>query len=703
MLKVNAWKIKHQIMSGGVVSLIVVLGIIYYFYSFTDNTLTESSSRLIGLTTSQYGERVERTLETYSRTFADWAREDIFGLSIEFSTTTELAGRFDEWLAGSDGFVLLALVDRSGRIVEGAWDSGADGTKANLRGMSVADLSSVNAGSDFQAALVDSRLLADCGMKRSTSFLYRRWAYNSSGEQIGAFVAYLDWRTIDREITGCVTALTGYGFPNAQAAVAVSSRPAPVAVFGDASGWTQKDQGEWSTALRAETGAGAVMHSLAGEPTYVGGSSVVHPNRTLGNADTKEAVYFGTAIPESNVTAQLRKQVISILVVGILGTLLVAALSWLVAARISRRLNKIASVAIEMSKGDIQHDLKVDSGDEVGTLADAFVKLGGYINDMATVARHISERDLTVTVTARSERDVLGKSFAVMVENLSSIIRQLADNARELSSAASEIASTSEQMAKGIGEQKQRVDEISSAIEEMTATIVQSSGNANEASKASQTASDTAASGGDVVRDTIRGMQQIADVTRQSSSSIAKLASSADEIGRIVGVIDDIADQTNLLALNAAIEAARAGEQGRGFAVVADEVRKLAERTSQATGEIGQMIRGIQQQTEEAVSSAEAGVQEIDKGRALADKAGNALNEIVNVSQQVKEMIQQIASASAQQTEAAEQMSQSVQLITTTTRQAAEGATQSAAAAEQLNRQSDSLEQIVSQFTLTRT
>ncbi len=700
MLRLNAWKIKHQIMSAGVVSLIVVLGIIYYFYSFTDSSLTESSSRLIGLTTSQYADKVERTIETHSRTFADWARDDIFGLSIEFSTTNELAGKFEEWLAASDGFVLLALTDRSGSIIEYAWDPGADGSKPNLKGGSLSDLSSVDGGADYQAAFVDSRTLSQSGVKKPATFVYRRWAYSSSGEANGAFVAYLDWRTIDTDITACVAALTGYGFPNAQATVSLSTQSAPIARSGNADGWTAQDYSDWCTAIRRSAGTETAIHDLSDVPTYVGSGLVTDPNAALGNTGSKETMMFGTAVPESNVTAQLRKQVVSILLVGIAGTLLVAVLSWLVAARISRRLNQIATVAMEMSKGDIQHDLHIDSRDEVGTLAGAFVQLGTYINDMATVARRISERDLTVKVAARSDRDVLGQSFAVMVDNLSSIIRQLADNARELSSAASEIASTSEEMAKGIGAQKDRVDEISSAIEEMTATILQSSNNAGEASQASQRASDTASAGGETVRDTIRGMQQIADVTRQSSQSIAKLASSADEIGRIVGVIDDIADQTNLLALNAAIEAARAGEQGRGFAVVADEVRKLAERTSKATGEIGQMIRGIQQQTEEAVNSAEAGVQEIDKGRSLADRAGSALNEIVTVSQQVKEMIQQIAAASAQQTEAAEQMSQSVQLIASTTKQAAEGATQSAAAAEELNRQSDSLERIVNQFTL---
>ena len=165
-------------------------------------------------------------------------------------------------------------------------------------------------------------------------------------------------------------------------------------------------------------------------------------------------------------------------------------------------------------------------------------------------------------------------------------------------------------------------------------------------------------------------------------------------------VIDDIADQTNLLALNAAIEAARAGEQGRGFAVVADEVRKLAERTGKATGEITDMIKGIQSETDEAVRSMESGLQQVESGRELADKAGTSLTEIVAVAQQVVAQIQQIAQASEEQSSAAEQISKNIEHIASVTKETATGAEQSAAAAEELNRQAEGLKQMVGRFTV---
>jgi methyl-accepting chemotaxis protein len=311
------------------------------------------------------------------------------------------------------------------------------------------------------------------------------------------------------------------------------------------------------------------------------------------------------------------------------------------------------------------------------------------------IGRMVKAVEGTMDVKAR-----LGQSLEKMAENLSGIIHHLSDNARELVSAVTQIASSSELMSKGATGQSEQIAQISTAIEEMAATIVQSSRNAGQASTASKGAADTATTGGQVVSESIVAMKRIGETVKQSAESIGKLAESAKEIGTIIGVIDDIADQTNLLALNAAIEAARAGEQGRGFAVVADEVRKLAERTGKATGEITSMIKGIQKDTGDAVSSMEAGTQVVDEGRGLVDKAGESLTGIVSMAQRVTDMVRQIATASEQQSEASEEISKNIEHISAITRETAEGATQSAAAAEELSRQAEGLQVMVSKFKL---
>ena len=383
---------------------------------------------------------------------------------------------------------------------------------------------------------------------------------------------------------------------------------------------------------------------------------------------------------------------------SIIAILIGIGIAFFISRGIANPVNNIAKIAEDIATGDIQHNIDINQKDEIGILADSFRKLIDYMKSLANAAERISANDLTVTVHAKSDKDVLGNSFKTMIGNLSTMIRQLSDNARELVSAATEIASSSEQMSKGAKDQSDQVNQVSTAVEEMTATILESSKNAGEATNAAKGAADTATSGGRIVNDTIQGMQKIAGVVRESAESITKLANSADQIGEIIGVIDDIADQTNLLALNAAIEAARAGEQGRGFAVVADEVRKLAERTGKATGEITEMIKGIQKETGEAVHSMEAGIQEVDKGRELADKAGNSLNEIVNMAQRVTDMIAQMATAAEEQSSASEQISKNIEHIASVTRETASGADQSAAAAEELNRQADGLQQMVARF-----
>jgi len=255
-------------------------------------------------------------------------------------------------------------------------------------------------------------------------------------------------------------------------------------------------------------------------------------------------------------------------------------------------------------------------------------------------------------------------------------------------------------MAAGAQEQSAQTSEVASAVEEMTRTILETTKNTSVAAEASKAAGDNAIDGGKAVSETIDGMNRISQVVQKSADTVLTLGQNSDKIGEIVQVINDIADQTNLLALNAAIEAARAGEQGRGFAVVADEVRKLAERTTNATKEIAAMIKAIQKDTSEAVSSIKEGTSEVEKGKEKANKAGDVLKKIVEGAKKVSDIVIQVAAASEEQASAAEEIGKNIESINNVINESATGIQQIARAAEDLNRLTNDLQNLVSQFKL---
>lgn len=325
------------------------------------------------------------------------------------------------------------------------------------------------------------------------------------------------------------------------------------------------------------------------------------------------------------------------------------------------------------------------------------------VQDGAQALEQMSTGDLTVRVTAdyKGQHRKIKDSINNLGDSLEKVVKDVAEAVAATASASTQISSSSEEMAAGAQEQSAQATEVAGAVEQMASTIIQTTKNASTAADSAKNAGKIAQEGGSVVYQTVEGMNRIAEVVSKAAVTVQELGKSSDQIGEIVQVIDDIADQTNLLALNAAIEAARAGEQGRGFAVVADEVRKLAERTTKATKEIAAMIKAIQKDTGDAVNSMEEGTEEVEKGKDLANKAGESLKGIISASDDVLDVISQVATASEEQSAAAEQISKNIESISSVTHESAAGVQQIARASEDLNQLTENLQRLISQFKIS--
>ena len=312
------------------------------------------------------------------------------------------------------------------------------------------------------------------------------------------------------------------------------------------------------------------------------------------------------------------------------------------------------------------------------------------------------EGDLSKRLAAGS-KDELGEVtgwFNCFLDKLHGTVSQIAASSVRVATASSQLNGTAAQIATGAEEVVAQTTTVATASEEMAATSNEISQNCQFAAEGSQQANQAALAGARVVKETICVMESIAEKVKSSASTVEGLGSSVEQIGEIVGTIEDIADQTNLLALNAAIEAARAGEQGRGFAVVADEVRALADRTTKATREIGGMIKAIQNGAKEAVEAMDGGVKEVELGSEKAAMSGEALEQILEQINSVTSQIHQVATAAEEQTATTAEMSGNMQQITEVLHASSRGASETAAASSDLSRESQQLQKLVGQFRL---
>lgn len=319
------------------------------------------------------------------------------------------------------------------------------------------------------------------------------------------------------------------------------------------------------------------------------------------------------------------------------------------------------------------------------------------LDEMGTLA----EGDLTVKATVTEDiTGAIADSVNFAVEALRSLVTTINETAVRVSSAAQETQATAKHLADAANEQAQQITSASAKINEMAASIDQVSRNSADSAEVAQRSVQIASNGAQIVRQTISGMDSIREQIQETSKRIKRLGESSQEIGSIVELINDIAEQTNILALNAAIQAASAGEAGRGFAVVADEVQRLAERATGATKRIETLVQTIQTDTNEAVSSMEQTTTQVVNGARLAEDAGTALGEIEKVSNNLAGLIQGISSAAQQQSAAATNITSTMTSIQKITAQTSVGANQTAASIGNLANLAQELRRSVADFKL---
>lgn len=512
--------------------------------------------------------------------------------------------------------------------------------------------------------------------------------------------------------------------------------------------WVKKDSGVVYTAILDEQGTSLIEHNPNGISVNQSGiTKFEYDSENDRFKNSTPILYkgkdFGKVImlySLQKVTSDINADLFASLTIGLILLVLGSITILFVFDKVAKNIVQLRDAAVKASNGDLNVTIERKSDDEVGELALAFQKmltnishtseelvkekelvehkikdavkesesqreyLAVSISLLLEKMKDFSQGDLSVYIQSQKDDDIakLYNGFNNAVNNIKQAILKVTEAVQATASAANEISSSAEEMAAGAQEQSSQTTEIAGAVEEMTKTILETSKNASTAAESSKSANETAQKGTYKIEETKDGMNRIVASAQNTAKIISSLTNKTDQIGEITQVINDIADQTNLLALNAAIEAARAGEQGRGFAVVADEVRKLAERTSKATKEIADMIKIIQKEAKDADDSMLEAKVTVENGMKLTEEVGHVLNEIRVGNNKVADIVYQVAAASEEQSSAAEQISKNIDSISSVTQQSASGIQQIAHASEDLNRLTLNLQELIAQFKIDK-
>jgi len=448
--------------------------------------------------------------------------------------------------------------------------------------------------------------------------------------------------------------------------------------------------------------------------------------------DAKESVH--KAQEESNASWKLATDINTI--INIVGTFLAVVLGVLIAFYTAKSIKEPLSHLIEVARrigdtGNLDQTIEIHRDDEVGVLAQHFNKMIVHLKEMAAVSAAIAEGRLSVAVQPRSQQDTLAKAFGQMTHGLRQIVRQVRDSATQVASGAGQMAGASDESAKVSVQAASAIDEVTSTMHEMSINVQNVVKNTQvQASSVSETSAsiDQMVASIQRVADTAKHLVEISHRSReqaeagmatmhrvseglgrsseaiQSSAQIIDvLGRRADDIGKIIEVIDDLAEQTNLLALNAAIEAARAGEHGLGFAVVAEEVRKLAEKSTQSTKEISELIQGIQTEAREAVENMEKSVAMVQEGQGLNKDLRTALEKISEVVSEVYKFSQEIGGATLEQSNGSTQIAKATSRLTEITQEISSAVEEQASGAQAVVRAMERMRELVQQSSSSST
>ncbi len=369
---------------------------------------------------------------------------------------------------------------------------------------------------------------------------------------------------------------------------------------------------------------------------------------------------------------------------------------------IVRPLRAATDAADAVARGNLDVKLDTAGKDEISKLQQSLnamtVTLKANLQDMTAKGEEANRQAQAAQQAARRAEDAMAQAEKATREGMLTAAGRLEGVVANINAATSDLATRSDDIRQGTDTQMARINETATAMEEMNATVLEVARNAGQAAEQTERSRQKALEGASVVSDTVKAMNSLQDLTGTLKDNMHRLGEQSVAIGNVMNVINDIADQTNLLALNAAIEAARAGEAGRGFAVVADEVRKLAEKTMTATKEVGQNIKSIQDLAQINVQGMDSAVTAINGATQLSNKSGEVLHEIVSMAQDAAGQVQSIATAAEEQSAASEQITSSVDEINAIAQDNAQRVTESDNDIRELARQATELSKLIAQL-----